>query len=217
VSECQRINTHTCLNPCTYVYMIYVCMCLRVVCVCLCVHVHPHTHINTGRATDKAGLISGPLLVNARFPLTEQSLAQCCTAVTDFVHRYCTWMAEAEAVPWVTTRILYVYCSHVREALSEFCDSEVLILQPPYEMVLKWSVLELQRSPSSPANMLTCLGGAGTIGIVKCVSRYTRKQRRSMGSTWRQQTQVKWAWWATTAWALVAEIEQMARSDEGSP
>mmetsp|Transcript_49562 Transcript_49562/g.72736 ORF Transcript_49562/g.72736 Transcript_49562/m.72736 type:complete len:126 (-) Transcript_49562:189-566(-) len=91
---------------------------------CLCVHVHPHTHINTGRATDKAGLISGPLLVNARFPLTEQSLAQCCTAVTDFVHRYCTWMAEAEAVPWVTTRILYDRDCQVRLTLYQKAAKE---------------------------------------------------------------------------------------------
>ena len=60
-----------------------------------------------GRATDRPGVVAGPLLVHARFPLTDQSLVLCSNAIRQTMDRYCTWMAHAEQVPWVTTRLLY--------------------------------------------------------------------------------------------------------------
>ena len=77
------------------------------------------TDVVQGRATDRPGSVAGPLLVNARFPLTEESLALCCSALVATVDRYSKWMAEAEPVPWVTTRIVYDRDCQVRLVLYQ--------------------------------------------------------------------------------------------------
>ena len=74
------IHKHT--HECIYVH-ISRCDCRTASCACY-VHTHTHTHTHTHMYVYMyiyPGVIAGPLLVHAKFPLTDQSLALCSNAI----------------------------------------------------------------------------------------------------------------------------------------
>ena len=76
------------------------------------------------RATDRPGMIAGPVLINARYPLDLQGLETCCAAFTLTVDTYVEWMKNADQVAWVTTRILYDRDCQVRLKLFQKAAAE---------------------------------------------------------------------------------------------